>query len=1286
LTSQSAIPPAESPAPPCGDSARLANGAADTNGGNDAVCFTAGFVGSTFGAGTIHAYLAADRDPPQVVAGISMGAITAAAMQRAYQELQEAPDRGQSREVARWSWFRQYLCSFADRPFGVIWDGLPKQSDFFADMIPVKDPTVDEFGPGAHRGQTGPDWMWEERKARRERYLFVKFGNWLATLPLPVSRIANLVVTYVRIQEKVPGWRLGRRIKYYWLWALSLFQIAYHIVRSPQWFPEYRFRKAWVRRIPRPLFGWLVYGIAWILFLVLLVPALLLGQVVSFQFALSFSKVAEYLPWLKRATPVLADWLRDLWSLREEAYSSLVSFFRHPLQSTDVLRTMVVVLALLALAYRWLSQKDVIRVALDTIIEHLLRNLELERALVYDFHLRMRLARTFEKGGKLPLVGEHPMPIVLVAAPLQKIQDRAGNLITSPQLWAGVGTPLIDALCTAICLPALFRPLSLDRDADINQWLTDRIKPLKKLDLVDGNVVRQNPIPALFRFLKDQKPDIIEKLCSRHDDPRIHVVYNVPLEGEPSSKEHDLLGMNIVDVVQTSLQLNKRRDTQLEVAQTNFIGHLEEEVRRSGRLSSRRAHPIFVDKIAPEKQIMFGNALAPRPEEILTHVAEGCRRSLEVLYKNELREHPGFGREVRCPALIAKIAPNRAWVGHPHKPPGLPEVCSKCTQWLARPEEEPKPQPEASLAKDFPMLTGAQPRIVFVASGGVFRGPFHGGMLACLLATQIRPDMIIGASVGTLMGGALGALLSLRSYPDAVAQLEEITRVFLEVDKRIAFTKCLKGAVREIGIRARSIHLSPNKVRRLIREGGRSDPGYATTGAPSALIDALSDLLMIPHKSTSEITGQFIAGHISTATRMLLQQMKSETLRRLEVQYAVVGTSLLEGTAENLLGAQLGIDLGKAQPFLLNGGNACHGIAFFGTTTDLVSEKPQLLGRYSVPGGTGTYNFVEAALASSAFPGVFAPRRESEVFPGAGRVDVLLSDGGMFDNLPFLPAIDLLGAVQRVYREQAQIDSLAFLEQRHRCPDLFIAGSLNVRPEQDRQADALFDDLITIRTRAQSLQNNVKIRDFEDIADTVGGQLDLLLESKPDPAQMDSEFIDSIVDATVLPVFPVDRDHLNPTYAFCASMGMKPERVQRSVADGCFQTFATLAEAQRRPKLGKPYTRAGRSIKKLKKLGRIPEICWARESDTKVTGKGQCPFFRHSTDTRQSMNDQALKQVAVPVAFPCPFYDTQKPGGQAIFKACTGDAVHKDEEALHPPPGTTLERVAKRAYSLARRI
>ena len=58
--------------------------------GDDAVCFTSGLKGAAFGAGVIHAWLASDRRPPLLAAGISTGSITAAALQQCYRELEGA--------------------------------------------------------------------------------------------------------------------------------------------------------------------------------------------------------------------------------------------------------------------------------------------------------------------------------------------------------------------------------------------------------------------------------------------------------------------------------------------------------------------------------------------------------------------------------------------------------------------------------------------------------------------------------------------------------------------------------------------------------------------------------------------------------------------------------------------------------------------------------------------------------------------------------------------------------------------------------------------------------------------------------------------------------------------------------------------------------------------------------------------------------------------------------------------------------------------------------------------
>ena len=64
---------------------------------DDAVCFSAGITGVAFGAGVIHAYLASDRKPPLIIAGISLGAVTAAAMERSYYFFAREKSRQDSR-------------------------------------------------------------------------------------------------------------------------------------------------------------------------------------------------------------------------------------------------------------------------------------------------------------------------------------------------------------------------------------------------------------------------------------------------------------------------------------------------------------------------------------------------------------------------------------------------------------------------------------------------------------------------------------------------------------------------------------------------------------------------------------------------------------------------------------------------------------------------------------------------------------------------------------------------------------------------------------------------------------------------------------------------------------------------------------------------------------------------------------------------------------------------------------------------------------------------------------
>ena len=180
------------------------------------------------------------------------------------------------------------------------------------------------------------------------------------------------------------------------------------------------------------------------------------------------------------------------------------------------------------------------------------RSLEMERALVHKFQLLLRLTRLFGQDGESDRLAEHPMPLVIVAAPLQTM-DVGGSKRGVSQVWAKEGIRIVDALAAALALPGLYEPSHFDRkqfpkDAkDIGFWEIEN--PPEILDLVDGAKVRENPLPALFQFLrKPGREHIAEALSSTPEDPKVHIVFTVPIGEHEGSLKPGPLGVNIVDV------------------------------------------------------------------------------------------------------------------------------------------------------------------------------------------------------------------------------------------------------------------------------------------------------------------------------------------------------------------------------------------------------------------------------------------------------------------------------------------------------------------------------------------------------------------------------------------------------------------------------------------------------------------------------------------------------------------------------------------------------------------
>jgi predicted acylesterase/phospholipase RssA len=1151
----------------------------------DAVCFTAGLHGVSFGAGTIHAYLASDRTPPKVTAGISVGALTAAVMERCYRELRESRT-----EAARWTWLRRYLSFLLDRPYDVAWHAIPNPSDFVADLPPVPETGL----PTLPDGSPDPKWELREARARRKLHIIARFGRWCSHLPVTVSTAGWIMVRYTRHEEQDPTVRVSQWWNALALWARVLFVewvVLLEIILRPQFFPEWQFRAGgkMISHFPlRPLFGWKLW-----------LATLFLGS----------------------ATITL--WIVNLWVVLQGIFQEKTTHVLH----LGLLLGFTCAPLVPIFLRRWMHGTN------NWGFKKILTHLGIRRSLIDDFYLRLKLFRLFEDHGVTPVLKDLTFPVLMVAAPLQIIDS------SPSQLWPGVksNVSIVDALRTSLAIPRLFAPTVVTGDA-LKSWV-GAIELPARLDLVDGSVVRHNPLPALMRFLAEPQNSDVAEILSKPQN-RVHLVYDIPIQPKPlpgaadALKEEPLLP-NIVETGFASNRLERRRDSRLEVVRTNYVTEIGRVLRAAtGKVSSPDVDTITVDEIAPEEELTLANTLQPTETEILTHIASGCRQSLSVLYRDEIAEF-GKGEAVDCNALLRHIAPNRDWrVSDRYGMPGLSEVCRHCPRTL---RVAPKPvdgllplnfraapgNTAGDLATRFPELQGDRPRIVFIASGGVFRGSFHVGMIGAMHATGFKPDMIVGASVGTLLGAALGSMYS-SSGRQARVKLRRLTDLFVEADRRIALTKTLKAAIKDIGIRSRgaSMNLSPNVLRKMVRAGSRQDPGSAITGAPPALIDAISDLFLIPYRATARIAAEFVAGHVTRATNTFWTQIKTETIDRLGIHDALIGSSLLEGETRLVLG-----DVSQdVQPFLEHSR-----IAFFATAVNLVTEWITILGSQLT---ADRYDLIEALLASSAFPMAFAPRRASALYPGVGRRDVFYGDGGMFDNLPFMPASEVLREVQtdRLQSTLGQGRWRDELVRRHREPDLFLVGALNIRQTED-EPDA-YDSLRKIAARAISLEDNEKIYGMERAAIQIDRQLaQLRAEAGPGDATLakeQEEYLNGIVNAAVMPVYPADADHLNGTYEFCAAMGMDRDRIRRSIADGCFQTMLGVARAQEEG----PYSMTGRSIAALTKLGRVPEIVMERERSAKHYGR--CPFFR--------IGGQSI---------PCPFE-----GMHGIYRTCGEDLVH----------------------------
>ncbi len=169
---------------------------------------------------------------------------------------------------------------------------------------------------------------------------------------------------------------------------------------------------------------------------------------------------------------------------------------------------------------------------------------------------------------------------------------------------------------------------------------------------------------------------------------------------------------------------------------------------------------------------------------------------------------------------------------HPEPGPGISEVCRCCVACPAMTGVDgtqvaelrqhvrlPRTTPSPFTVIPPPVPTQQGPAIVFLFSGGVFRGVFQVGFANAVSELGIQPDVVAGASVGTIIGAFTGRVFAKPAGDDLVERQRQTRRLaatFLTVD-RFVLTDRFADFIRHFAIHVASADFSPHDIDMVFR-------------------------------------------------------------------------------------------------------------------------------------------------------------------------------------------------------------------------------------------------------------------------------------------------------------------------------------------------------------------------------------------------------------------------------------------------------------------------------------
>ncbi|MCU1347953.1 MAG: hypothetical protein JWO56_983, partial [Acidobacteria bacterium] len=702
----------------------------------------AGGFDSAMQLGVAHAMVVSDSKPPDVVVGISMGAVNGTALAEILDGESDAMAAPSRREL-QLSRFRTFLYAAQDLNETLAAATAPDMYE--ADAGHVLEPH--------HLAIHFKNERTARQQALRARSGMVLLINTLVTLRISIGTLVRFIRCVLGLRasgELPPLKRAGVRIR-------ELFRILHTVLFNLRSCGELLYAVFWgairasVMRLDTDYYP---------------DRGSTAGEII-FRFRV-FRKIARLLRW----TVAIVLFAAFLWVL-----------VRHWIATPVVVVALVILLHIVLKQgrpsrymrlLRWLRDANLARYDLlrDLASPYVIEEI-LVRLFDKDYYGHVRMEEVVEAAfghnavqdpGRDSGYGHQPRSF-------KRYRERSGIHVVPMVGDLGKGelssvdpdTPVVKGLLAATAIVPWLRPVELGNSL-----------------FIDGANVSNEPVAALVGHLRSHiHPEVTAAF--------VYPVSHLPIEQEHIPTSRGEMYSGLVDVVTRAQQLQAFRHARLERKLIRLYARVLGETRQPpetiksgvgqpralhcfGPVGTRDRHFIRADlfPIEPEtkpitvaRHLLRTTTKDEKQRVIAAAVADGCRLTLERIIPEAVRGD-GTTTEVRCAQVLARRRGEKI-----EGFPGASEVCSQCA--LNRKSEDPdqvSPQtlrilqkyhapewprrdspketawhPQTAPRKERQEPADHKPQVGLLFSGGVFRGVFLVGVLNALNELRIKPTI-----------------------------------------------------------------------------------------------------------------------------------------------------------------------------------------------------------------------------------------------------------------------------------------------------------------------------------------------------------------------------------------------------------------------------------------------------------------------------------------------------------------------------------------------------------------